>query len=177
MKKTGFRNGELFCFNCGTSYKMNLPQPVDMASAMMIQFDKDHEKCKQTWKEPVNEVTEKSEEDNANWWAINGEHGLSSKAMFNKLCIGLQVRAMPLDYYNQKQHPCDPDDFKRCYKLLNAVPQWKGRLSELKELSPVWSALIDNWDKLTEMYEENIRTNWVNYKEIGMYELMASLGC
>ena len=31
------------------------------------------------------------------------------------------------------------------------------------------------WEKLTEMYEQNNRENWKNYKEIGMYEFMQEL--
>lgn len=169
--KTGFRNGDLFCFNCGRSYTMPLPQPVSMASAMMLQFAKDHEKCLPTWTEPVNEAGAKSETENANWWALHGEHGISSETMFNKLSAGLQVRAMKVI---RQSHPHDPDDFSRCYKLLQAVPQWKDKLQNLKSLSPQWEKLVDNWDKLTEMFEQNERENWKNYKKIGMYELMES---
>ena len=50
---TGFRNEKLFCYNCGASYDLNLPQPTSMAGAMMIQFAKDHEDCEKTWTEPV----------------------------------------------------------------------------------------------------------------------------
>jgi hypothetical protein len=170
---TGFRNGDLFCFNCGTSYKMNLPQPVTMAAALMTQFEKDHKGCKPTWKEPTTRGV-KTEEENANWWAVNGEHGISSKTMFNRLIYGLNVRPLTNSYQGT---PSDPDDFKRCYKLIQAVPQWKNRLGELKSLSPVWSKLVDNWDKLTEMYEQNVREDWKNYKKVGMYEFMKSLGC
>lgn len=171
---TGFRNGDLFCFNCGTSYKMNLPQPVTMAAAMMKQFSADHKSCLKTWTEPVAELDGKTEEQNANWWAANGEHGISSKTMFNHLVKGTGIRPLQNSY---QCTPSDPDDFKRCYKLLQAVPQWKQRLDELKTLSPVWAKLVDNWGKLTEMYEQNVRENWKNYKQVGMYEFMKSLGC
>jgi len=171
---TGFRNEELFCFNCGRSYKINYPQPVSMATAMMTQFAKDHENCEPTWIEPTNSGAEKTEVENANWWAENGEHGTSSKTMFNHLSRGLQVRRIKNDRLG---HPCDPDDFSRCYKLLQAVPQWKNKLSELKTLSLVWEKLVDNWDRLTSMYEQNKKENWKNSKKIGMYQFMESLGC
>lgn len=171
---TGFRNGDLFCFNCGASYKMQLPQPVDMAAAMMTQFAKSHSGCAKTWTEPVAESNGKTEVENAEWWAINGEQGMSSKTMFNKLASSIGVRKLKNDY---PCTPSDPDDFKRCYKLLQAVPQWKLRLNELKTLSPVWANLVDNWDKLTEMFEQNQREDWKNYKKVGMYEFMKSLGC
>lgn len=173
---TGFRNGDLFCFNCGTSYKMNLPQPVTIASAIMKQFAEDHKNCIKTWTEPLNKGNEKTEEQNANWWAENGEHGLSSKTIFNRLCTTIGVRRLPMGSWGETT-PSDPDDFKRCYKLLQAVPQWKAKLHLMKEVSPVWARLVDNWDKLTEMYEQNVREDWKNYKKIGMYEFLESLGC
>ncbi len=167
---TGFRNGDLFCFNCGTSYKINYPQPVDMATAMMKQFVKSHKDCVKTWVEPIAESNGKSVKENADWWLKNGEQGISSKTMFKYLG--------DTDITGRYEgHPCDPDDFKRCYKLLQAVPQWKSELHKMKSVSPVWEKLVDNWDKLTEMYERNIKEDWKNYKKIGMYEFMKSLGC
>lgn len=168
---TGFRNGDLFCFHCGTSYKWNLPQPVDMATAIMKQFAKSHKGCVKTWVEPVAESNGKTEEENANWWLNNGEHGISSKTMFKYLCSFYKIAI------SYESTPSDPDDFKRCYKLLQAVPQWKSELHKMKSVSPVWAKLVDNWDKLTEMYEQNVREDWKNYKKVGMYEFMKSLGC
>lgn len=165
----GFRNGDLFCFNCGTLYKMNLPQPVTMAAALMKQFDKDHKNCTKTWSEPVAETNGKSLEQNMEWWLMNGEHGMSSETMFYHLS-GRRIG-------RHETTPSDPDDFKRCYLLLKAIPQWKSELHKLKSVSKTWSNLVDNWDKLTEMYEQNVREGWKNYKEIGMYEFMKSLGC
>ena len=172
--KTGFRNDKLFCFNCGQSYKIKYPQPVSMVTAILKQFAKDHNNCKPTWKEPINETSEQTEEFCANWWSENGEHGISSKTIFNHLSKKLRVKELANNY---KSPPSDPDDFKRCYKLLQAVPQWKTRLHELKTLSPVWEKLVDNWDKLTAMYEQNVKDNWKNYEKIGMYEFMKSLFC
>lgn len=174
MAHTGFRNGALFCFNCGKSFKMDMPMAVSAASKMMVNFYETHEKCKKTWVEPKNTLTDKTEVENANWWAINGEHGNSSKTMFNHFCVSIGVRKIGM---NSSNYPHDPDDFKRCYKLLEAVPQWKLRMHELKSISPVWSKLVDNWDKLTELFELNEAEGWKNYRKHGMYELMESLGC
>ena len=170
--KTGFRNEKLFCFNCGGSYQIPYPQPVSMATALMTQFAKDHKDCEPTWKEPTNETEGKTELQNAEWWAINGEHGTSSTTMFNHLSRTLQIRALKNE---GPTHPSDPDDFSRCYKLLRAVPQWKGKLNNLRTISPVWEKLVDNWEKLTEMYERNVKEDWKYHKQIKMYEFMNSL--
>lgn len=158
---TTIRNNKLFCLNCGQSYKLQYPILVDEMTKKINGFNMLHENCPQTWKEP-DCPQHMPVERQAQWWWNNGERGSSSEALWN-FFMGNPGR---------KDHPWDPDDFKRCYKLLNAVPEWKSVLFKAKSLSPEWSNLIDNWDKLTEMYEENIRTNWKNYKKIGMYELM-----
>jgi hypothetical protein len=171
---TTIRNEKLFCLNCGGDFALNFPVPVDEMSKKMKAFDTLHKDCKPTWTEPVNENPEQTEQFCANWWAENGEQGMSSKTMFNHLSKSLNLRRLKNDY---PCTPSDPDDFKRCYKLLQAVPQWKARLNELKTISPVWEKLVDNWDKLTSMYEQNVKEDWKNYEQIGMYQFMKELGC
>lgn len=161
---TGFRNGNFFCFNCGGEYNPHLPQPVDMMSAMLKQFAKTHKNCAKTWIEPVAETEGKTEKENADWWAKHGEQGISSKTMF-KYLDGRDLLT------GRECTPSDPDDFRRCYLLLKAVPQWKAKLHLLKPLSPAWSNLVDNWDKLTEMLEDLM----VKKKDNGMYDFMQTL--
>ncbi len=166
---TGFRNGNLFCFNCGEAYDMHMPQPISMATAMMAQFAKDHKNCQPVWKVPVNDPTGKTEKENAVWWIENGEHGTSSKAMFN--CLSSTNHFSIMYDHDRIAYPRDPDDFRRCHLLLEAIPQWKTKLDKLKTLSDVWQKLVANWDKLTEMLLEQMKTNKPN----GMYELMGKL--
>ena len=163
---TVFKNNDLFCFHCGTSYKMNLPQPIDMAGAMMKQFAKSHKDCKKTWIEPVADGNGKSLEENKNWWLLNGEYGASSKNMFTVLSGG----------HAKLWTPADPDDFKRCSQLLEAVPQWRSELHKLKPISEAWSKLVDNWDKLEAMLVE-ARELWAKGKGAEeMFTFMKSLG-
>ena len=165
----GFRNEKLFCFHCGNSFAMPVPIAVTMVLAIVKAFEKDHISCKKTWVEPVNEhPEEKTEDSNAMWWILNGEHGSSSKTIFNTLCwTDLKIENKYIT------HPHDPDDFRRCYLLLKAVPQFKDKLDKMRTVSPVWSNIVDNWDKLIEMLEEQMRTGKAN----GMPEFMDSIGC
>lgn len=162
---TTIRNGDLFCLNCGGNFKLQYPMPVDEMSEKTMSFNRLHEDCKKTWTEPEADQT-KPVYEKSMFWFNNGERGNSSETMWN--CL------MNNDNY-PINHPYDPDDFSRCYKLLLFVPEWKNELHRLKPLSNQWSNLVDNWDKLTDMYEENKRTDWKNHKEIGMYELMKTL--
>ncbi len=54
---TGFRNGDLFCFHCGTSQKLPLPIDMRLAGERMIGFNKVHKTCTKTWVEPTYEST------------------------------------------------------------------------------------------------------------------------
>ena len=144
---------------------MNLPMPVTVVSEKTKAFEMLHKDCPKTWVEPEANMS-KSVIERAVWWWANGERGLSSEAIWYRLLQGLKT------HYN---HPSDPDDFSRCYKLLKVVPEWKNDLHKLKDLSPAWSNLVDNWDKLVEMFEQNEREGWKNHKEIGMYQLMKKL--
>ena len=58
------------------------------------------------------QVGMKSVKEKAMWWIANGETGMSSKTMWNCL-IGNSN--FPIN------HPYDPDDFSRCYKLLQGI--------------------------------------------------------
>lgn len=142
QEHTGFRNGELFCFNCGGSFKINFPESINVVNQQMNFFSELHKNCEKTWNEPIPNPDEKTIEENKNWWLKHGEHGMSSEAMFAVLSMNEGDRKLK----GNLSHPCDPDDFKRCSQLLQAVPQWKTELYKLKPISKTWSNLVDNWE-------------------------------
>lgn len=169
VEHTTIRNNDLFCLNCGKSQKMPYPIDVDMFAARTKQFNISHKNCLPEWKESETDQS-LTVGDKADFWFNHGEKGRSSECIYQKLRNNFVA-------FSGNRHPLDPDDFKRCYKLLKAVPEWKERLREMDSVSPVWKNLVENWNKLTEMYEQNVAENWKNYKTIGMYEFMKSLGC
>jgi len=159
------RNENLFCTHCGGERVLVYPIGfADMAKEIEI-FEKTHGKCEPGWEQPFPDKS-LSVREKEDFWLKHGEHGNSSMTIFEML----SKRTLPR--YHQ-DHPHDPDDFRRCYLLLKTIPEWETELCELKEISPVWSKLVDNWDKLTEMLEDQMKTNKAN----GMYEFMQSLGC
>lgn len=164
---TTIRNEKLFCENCGQEFPLKFPLAITEMNKKIKAFDTLHKDCEKTWVEPEADQS-KDIEEKANWWITNGRVGMSSKTMWS--CF-MGVKDFKVN------HPYDPDDFSRCYKLLEAVPEWKSPqyMQRLKRLSTAWSNLVDNWDKLTEMYELNVKNEWKNSKEIGMYQLMDKL--
>ncbi len=160
------RNSNLFCANCGGQQVIPYPIEMSMMSAINVAFTKTHKNCKPVWKQPVvNPQLPASEK--AQWWLENGERGISSETIYHYLTN------QKLRFNKMQGHPSDPSDFHRCYMLLKTVPEWRYRLDKMKVVSPVWGKIVENWDKLSMLLEEQIATN----KDNGMYEYMKELGC
>ena len=106
----------------------------------------------------------------AQQWLLKGDRGISSETIFGAI-TGLTINS-------SKYPPADPSDFCRCYKLIKAVPKWKSELNKVSQLSKTWKNVIDNWDKLSELLEEQIewRDKGISASN-GMYDFMKQLGC
>ena len=143
---TFIRNNNLFCDKCGGEFTIKYPIEIKEMVEKTKAFETLHSDCKQTYEEPKVDLSRELL-DRAYQWVAIGETGLSSKTMWN--CFMAVERGYPINI------PHDPDDFSRCYKLLEAVPEWKSQMSKLTRLSPVWKRLVLNWDILTAKFEEN----------------------
>lgn len=158
------RNGNFFCTHCGAEQKLELPMDTRMVVAIGEAFSKIHKNCPKTWEQPIVDQS-LTERQKADWWLRNGERGISSETIFQTIDGRITLR-------DEKCHPRDPGDFRRCYLLLETIPEWKAKLHLMKKVSPVWEKIVDNWAKLTEMLEEQLQTKKPN----GMYQFMKSLG-
>lgn len=138
-----------------------------MFSVMTKTFMKIHKDCPKTWQQPIvdQRLTEKQK---AEWWLEHGERGISSKTIFQT------IDGRKILEYHKGCHPSDPDDFRRCYLLLKTIPEWKEKLYMMKEVSPVWEKLVENWDRLSELLEGQMKTGKPNGL---LYKLMRDLGC
>ncbi len=167
VKHTTIRNEKLFCLHCGGDYSIKFPIDITEMNKKIKSFNDLHSDCEKTWVEP-NADQEKTIEERAKWWIEKGEVGLSSKTIY-AACMG--IKGVQLNY------PHDPSDFGRCYKLFKAIPEWRQIRYKniIANLHPKWSILMDNWDMLTEMYEQNVRESWENHENIGMFEFMQNL--
>lgn len=87
-------------------------------------------------------------------WLASGDTGISSKAIWTVL-MGRVVDKRELWGGGV---PHDPDDFGRCYRLLKVMPSWRGRLAEVAAQLPHWKNLVEVWDELTGLYEEELPT-------------------
>lgn len=80
-------------------------------------------------------------------WIAGCDTGISSKTIFSVMT----GRPFMSDF--RPDIPHDPDDFGRCYRLLEKIPEWRARMPEVAEKYPAWKGLVENWEGLTAMYE------------------------
>lgn len=103
------------------------------------------------------EIMRMPESKRADMWMALGERGTSSMTIWAVMRGVIEYRFLFTGNY-YFSHPRDPDDFRRCYLLLRLIPEWRYRLNEVAEILPEWKSLVENWDELTELYE-NEREN------------------
>lgn len=85
-------------------------------------------------------------------WLLSRDTGVSSKA------IVAQLSNIVLESPFSMDHPHDPADLGRCIRLLEAIPEFRERLDEMKQVSLIWAALVDHWDELETLYKEELPT-------------------
>jgi len=82
-------------------------------------------------------------------WLATGETGISSKAIAFKMA-GIENDCK----WNTIPH--DPDDFKRCLKLVNLIPEIRQRLDEMRSVSIKWNVLIENWKQVEDSFMDEV---------------------
>lgn len=83
-------------------------------------------------------------------WIVGDDTGVSSKAIWAHM-MGTKPESWCFG-----NHPHDPDDFGRCYRLLCRIPEWRQRIGEMATLGPEWDALSAAWDELEALWEREI---------------------
>jgi len=133
----GGKIGEMaHCERCGDGLEIGGPQRLEIALAAMNAFIKIHKNCKVgVYKEPLTNTPQK--------WLRGRDTGISSCTIY------AVMMNQSMDDYNI---PHDPDDFGRCYRLLQLFPEWTKRLDEVASRFPIWRPFVREWDKLTEMF-------------------------
>ena len=83
-------------------------------------------------------------------WAAGPDSGLSSQAIVQVL-TGARVLG---SWDASHRTPRDPSDFGRCHRMLQRFPELRARLHEISATRPEWTGLVEHWDELTALYEE-----------------------
>lgn len=86
-------------------------------------------------------------------WIVNGEVGISSKTMWAAINGAIHEKphmGFKLDV------PHDPDDFRRCKLFVDECAIAKVDFLVIKTVVPWFAPFIDNWDRLVELYNEEL---------------------
>lgn len=84
-------------------------------------------------------------------WSLAGDAGISSKAIA-AAAIGMTPKESAWGF----DTPRDPSDFGRCYRLLQKVPELRLALPLVVAAAPHWGPMVEVWDELTALYEEEL---------------------
>ena len=136
------REGAL-CTHCGTYERIPMPQSVYRMAALLRSFEWEHRYCPKTWIRPTPQPS-MSLDQKIEIWLEWGYTGISSKTMLSVL-TGKNI--LPESEYS---HPLDWADFRRCYLLVEAVPELRASIDKMAEVSSEWAIIVHDWDKLIE---------------------------
>lgn len=110
------------------------------------------------WRAKVNAAAAKASPDAARRWLRGTDTGMSSLTLFCALAEGDVLAEARSKMRFSPSIPYDPDDFGRCHRLLEAVPEWRGRLHEVAAKHQQWAKLVEAWPELTALYLEELPT-------------------
>ena len=83
------------------------------------------------------------------WW-FGCDVGKSSASIFFVLTDQNKILKEAVEKYSNGAYPRDADDFGRCQRLLELIPEWRSRLSEVAIAYPngPWPKIIERWHEL-----------------------------
>lgn len=96
-------------------------------------------------------------------WLLSDHMGASSKAIASHMALGK----------SDGSFPWDPSDIGRCFRLLEAMPEWKARIKEMGVYSKNWELLASNWQEIYNCMEDEVGIDWRKGRSAPRtYELM-----
>ena len=115
------------------------------------------------WGKLLTLINRKMEKMTMDEWIVSDDTGISSKTIW----AALKIPNIKDDNF-RFDVPSDNSDFRRCYRLVKNCEITKENLQKVSEALNWYKPIIDNWDKLSELYE--------NEKQNELYNLLKKLG-
>ena len=148
-----------YCRRCGAGLILPMPVPLQDFTTAIKRFGYKHANC------PVGCATEPQIVTPWDWLASRWP-GVSSASIWSVM----------MDFPSPSRkydHPYDPVDFHRCYRLLTNFPAWKLRMSEVAKRFPFWGPYVREWADLTALYEHDV--NGEDARTPALYNRMKEL--
>lgn len=128
---------------------------IGVAHALGATFAVCRKSERKAWEEEVNKIAlERAGGDAELAWRFGTDTGESSLTLFHAL--SMHPQSLPPSF--EPSIPNDPDDFGRCYRLLQRFPDWRERLQEVSARYPLWAPMVDAWDELSMLWEAEYPT-------------------
>lgn len=144
---------EMVCLHCGRRQRMAFPIDLAVFAAAGKAYSAKHRHCKP---DPAVAAAEEQRRADAAKdpmsWIMGPDTGISSITIWHVMTGRPWTDA---DFRPNVPH--DPSDFGRCHRLLQAFPSWRPRLPEVAALYPKWGPMVREWDRMTALYEEELK--------------------
>lgn len=137
-------NNSFRCLHCGVETALDMPVSIRVMVAMTKDFTDQHARCK-----PSPQGAQRFQYKTPEEWATSWDTGTSSMTIW-KVMMGKPLA-------QGTATPQDPADFGRCYRLLEAFPQWRARMGEMLRVAG-WASLVTAWPTLEALYEKELPT-------------------
>lgn len=95
-------------------------------------------------------------QERANNWIVSNDTGSSSKAIWAHMMCASDSGG------DRSRYPSDPSDLGRCLRLLDLIPEWAPRITEMAQYSPGWAGLVARWDEIAAKMAAEVGIYWAN---------------
>jgi hypothetical protein len=102
-------------------------------------------------------------------WLVSDDTGLSSRTLAAETAGVEPVRK----HWPSISYPLDPADLGRCLRLIERIPAARKAVDRIAAKHPVWAKLAPEWDRLSELYNEERPSG----RCPKTYDAMKALGC
>lgn len=131
------------CAHCGEELAI-LPCRISVFTAAAEAFSKAHRHCKPG-------ATTLTAPKTLREWANGWDMGVSSASIYRAF-MGHVPSAWSEATTYPNDAPYDDADLGRCVRLLDIMPEWRGRLDELAQRVPAFAPLVPEWARLEELH-------------------------
>lgn len=88
-------------------------------------------------------------------WVSGNDTGISSKTIWTAMMDGVDG---PQRLGGNYDIPYDPDDFGRCFRLLQLLPEWRENMAKIVAAFPAWKPIVDAWSDLETLYVKGLNS-------------------